>query len=38
MSKQALKFNDIEVNKKEFYDYKQAIFLNSVNKNNITIS
>ena len=38
MSKQALKFNDIEVNKKEVYDYKQAILLNSVNKNDITIS
>ena len=38
MSKQALKFNDIAVNKKEFYDSKQAIPLNSVNTNNIIIS
>ena len=38
MSKQTLKFNDIEVNKKEFYDSKQAIPLNSVNAKNIVIS
>ena len=38
MSKQTLKFNDIEVNKKEFYASKQAIPLNSVNINNIIIS
>ena len=38
MTKQTLRFNDIEVNKKEFYDSKQAIPLNSVNTNNIIIS
>ena len=38
MSKQILVFNDIEVNKKDFYASKQAIPLNSVNTNNIVIS
>ena len=34
MSKQTLKFNDIAVNKKDFYTSKEAIPLNSVNTNN----
>ena len=38
MSKQTLIFNDIEVNKKDFYASKQAILLNLVNTNNIVIS
>ena len=38
MSKQTLVFNDIEVNKKDFYASKQAISLNLVNTNNIVIS
>ena len=38
MSKQTLVFNDIEVNKKDFYASKKAISLNLVNKNNIVIS
>ena len=38
MTKQTLKFNDIVVNKKGFYDSKQAIPLNSVNTNNVIIS
>ena len=38
MNKQTLKFNNIEVNKKEFYASKQAIPLNSVNTKNIIIS
>ena len=38
MSKQTLVFNDIEVNKKDFYASKKAIPLNSVNTNNIIIS
>ena len=38
MSKQALKFGDIVVNKKEFYASKQAIALNLVNINKIVIS
>ena len=38
MSKQTLVFNDIEVNKKDFYASKQAIPLNLVNTNNIVIS
>ena len=38
MSKQTSKFNDIEVNKKDFYGSKQAIPLNSVNTSNIVIS
>ena len=33
-----LMFNDVEVNKKDFYDAKKAIPLNLVNVNNITIS
>ena len=38
MTKQTLKFNDIVVNKKGFYDSKQAIPLNSVNTNNVIIT
>ena len=38
MSKQTLVFNDIEVNKKDFYASKQAIPLNLVNPKNIVIS
>ena len=38
MSKQALKFGDIVVNKKEFYAPKQAIALNLVNTNKIVVS
>ena len=38
MSKQTLKFNDIVVNKKDFYSSKKAMPLNSVNTNNIVIS
>ena len=37
MSKQTLGFNDIEVNKKEFYASKQAISLSSVNSKNIAL-
>ena len=37
MSKQTLVFNDIEVNKKDFYASRQAIPLNLVNANNIVI-
>ena len=36
MSKQTLVFNDIEVNKKDFYASKQPIPLNLVNTNNIS--
>ena len=35
MNKQTLVFNDIEVNKKDFYASKQAVPLNLVNTNNI---
>ena len=38
MSKQTLKFNDIEMSKKDFYASKQAIPLNLVNINNIVLS
>ena len=38
MSKQALLFNDIEVNKEDFCALKQAISLNLVNANNIVTS
>ena len=38
MSTQTLKFNDIVVNKKDFYSSKKAMPLNSVNTNNIVIS
>ena len=38
MSKQALVFNDIEANKKDFRASKKAIPLNLVNTNNIFIS
>ena len=33
-----LVFNDVEVNKKDFYDAKNAIPLNLVNINNIVVS
>ena len=38
MSKQTLVFNDMEVNKKDFYASKKAIPLRLVNTNNIVIS
>ena len=38
MSKQTLVFNDIEVNKKDFYASKKGNPLNLVNTNNIVIS
>ena len=38
MIKQTLKFNELTVDKKDFYASKQAIPLNSINKNNIIIS
>ena len=38
MNKQTLKFGDIVVNKKEFYDSKQAIALNLVNTKKIVVS
>ena len=38
MSKQKLKFNDTEVNQKEFYASRQAISLSSVNTKNIVVS
>ena len=38
MSKQTLVFNDIEVNKNNFYASKKAIPLNLINTNNIVIS
>ena len=38
MNKQALVFNDIEVDKKDFYASKKAILLSLVNTNNIVIS
>ena len=38
MSKQTLVFNDIEVNKKDFYDSKKATPLNTVHTKNIVIS
>ena len=38
MSKQTLKFNDVEVNQKYFYASKQAIPLSSVNAKNIVVS
>ena len=38
MSKQTLVFNDIEVNKKDFYASKKAIPLSLVNTNNIVVS
>ena len=38
MSKQTIKFNDIVVNKKEFYVSKQVIPLDSANTNNIVVS
>ena len=37
MSKQTLKFDDIEVSKKEFYASKQAIPLSSVKTKNIVV-
>ena len=38
MSKQTLKFNDIVLNKKDYYASKKAIPLNLVNINNIVVS
>ena len=38
MRKQTLAFNDIEVNRKDFYSSKQTIPLSLVNTNNIVIS
>ena len=38
MSKQTLVFNDIVVNKKDFYASKKATPLNLVNTNNTVIS
>ena len=38
MSKQTLKFNNILLNKKDFYASKKAIPLNLVNINNIVVS
>ena len=38
MSSQKIKFGDKEVNKKEFYSSKQAIFLDSVDLNKIIVS
>ena len=37
MSKQTLKFNDIVLNKKDYYASKKAIPLNLVNINNIVV-
>ena len=38
MSGNTLKFNNIKVNKKEFYKSKQAIDLDSVNVDQIVVS
>ena len=38
MSEKALKFNNIRVNKKEFYKSKQLIDLMSVNMDQIVVS
>ena len=38
MSNQTLVFNDVEVNKKDFYDTKKAIPFNLVDINNIVVS
>ena len=38
MSSRKIKFGDKEVNKKEFYSFKQAIPLNSVDLDNIVVS
>ena len=38
MNKHTLKFNDIVLNKKDFYASKKAIPLNLVNINNIVVS
>ena len=38
MSKQTLKFNDIVVNKNDYYSSRKAIPFNSVNTNNIVVS
>ena len=38
MSSQKIKFGDKEVDKKEFYSSKQAIFLDSVDLNKIVVS
>ena len=38
MSSQKIKFGDKEVNKKEFYSSKEAIFLDSVDLSKIIVS
>ena len=38
MSSQNIKFGDKEVNKKEFYSYKEAICLDSVDLSKIIVS
>ena len=38
MSEKLLKFNNIKINKKEFYKSKQAIDLDSVNTDKIVVS
>ena len=38
MSEKLLKFNNIRINKKEFYKSKQAIDLDSVNTDKIVVS
>ena len=38
MNKQIIVFNDVEVNKKDFYASKKAILLKLVDVNNIAIS
>ena len=38
MSSQKIRFGDKEVDKKEFYSSKQAIFLNSVDVSKIVVS
>ena len=38
MSSQKIKFGDKEVDKKEFYSFKQAILLDSVDLNKIVVS
>ena len=38
MSLQKIKFGDKEIDKKEFYSSKQAIFLNSVDLSKIVVS
>ena len=38
MSSQKIKFGDKEVDKKEFYSYKEAILLDSVDLSKIVVS